>query len=82
MIVVGIFVLAVFVVIALGLAGLMVWSAAHAFRDELQPSFKMSPPGPGSITLTLLGVVAPVALIVAFALALALQLVRLATSAL
>ena len=69
-------------VMALGGAGLMLWSGWLALRDELLPGFKMVRPGPGSIALTLIGVVAPILIIGAFILYLAAWLVRTALVAL
>jgi len=69
-------------VVALGAAGLMLWSGWLALRDELLPGFKVSRPGPGSIALTLIGVIAPILIIGAFIVYLAIWLVRTAFVAL
>lgn len=82
MVLVGAVLVLVFALIALGVAGLTLWSGWTAFRDELQPGFKTVPPGPRSISLTVLGVVVPVLAIVIFTLYLAVELVRLAIAAL
>ena len=81
MAVVGALFVLVFALIAVVVAGLTLWSAWLAYRDELQPGFKTSPPGPRAIPLTLLGVCAPALVIVIFTVYLAVQLVRLAINA-
>lgn len=82
MAIVGALFVLVFALIALGVAALTLWSGWLAFRDELQPGFKTSPPGPRALSLTLIGVIVPVLAIVIFTLYLAVQLVLLATNAL
>lgn len=82
MAIVGALFVLVFALIALGVAGLTLWSVWLAFRDELQPGFKTSPPGPRSISLTLLGVFVPALVVVIFTLYLAVELMRLAVNAL
>lgn len=72
----------VLALIVLGVGGLTLWSGWQAFRDELGPGFRISPPGARSIGLTLLGVVLPVLMIALFTVYLALVLVRLAVGAL
>jgi hypothetical protein len=67
---------------AIGAAGLMLWSGWLALRDEVLPGFKSVRPGPGSIALTLIGVVGPIIVIAVFILYLAIWMVRTAFVAL
>jgi hypothetical protein len=69
-------------VVAIGAAGVMLWTGWLALRDEVLPGFKMVRPGPGSIALTLIGVVVPILMIGTFSLYLAIWLVRTAFAAL
>ena len=68
--------------LALGVAGLTLWSGWSAFRDELLPGFRTVPPRPRSLILTVLGVVLPLFAIAAFTLYLAGVLVQLSLAAL
>lgn len=82
MMVLGALLVLVFAVIAIAVAVLTLWSAWLAYRDELQPGFKTAPPGARSITLTVLGVLVPVLVVVFFTIYLAIELIRLAVAAL
>jgi hypothetical protein len=82
MIILGFLAALILAAIALGASGLMLWSGWLAYRGELQPGFRADPPGPRSITLTLLGVAIPVVLIAIFTLYLAIALVQMGINAL
>ena len=69
-------------IVVLGAAGLMLWSGWLALKQEVLPGFKMVRPGPGSVVLTLLGLILPILLIGVFTLYLAIWLVRLGFGAL
>jgi hypothetical protein len=71
-----------FALAALAVAGLMLWSGWLAFKEELLPGFKVSPPSPGSIALTLLGVALPIVVTAIFTLYLAIWLVQSGLAAL
>lgn len=74
----GVFVLAVAVLLV---GGITLWSGWRALRDELRPGFITRPPGARSLSLTALGVVLPVLMIVAFTLYTALALLQVAIGA-
>lgn len=82
MIVLGSLLVLVFALIALGVTGLMLWSGWLAVQDELRPDFKRRPPGPRTLSLTLIGVILPVIVIAVFTLYLAVVLVQTALGAL
>jgi hypothetical protein len=60
----------------------VLWSGWHAYRGEMKPGFKVSPPGPRSISLSLIGVAIPILLIAVFTIYLAIMLVRVGLDAL
>jgi hypothetical protein len=82
MAVLGLIMALLLALLSLAATGLMLWSGWLAYRNELHPGFKTRPPGPRSISLTLLGFAFPVLLIGAFTLYLAFALVRMGFNAL
>ena len=52
-------------------------SAWNALREEVAPGFRMDPPGPRSLVLTLCGVVLPILLLAALSTFLAISLLRI-----
>lgn len=71
-----------FAVVAVAAAAVVLWSGWVTLRDEVRPGFKSVRPGPGSIVLTLLGVVFPVVMIALFTLYLAIWLINVSFAAL
>ncbi|WP_026370396.1 hypothetical protein [Kallotenue papyrolyticum] len=69
----GVFVLAL---IALAAALVVLWSGWHAFREELQPGFRMRAPGLRGVLLIGLGVALPLMAIAVFVVYLALVLAQ------
>jgi|GEM_PF-5150202 len=67
--------------VSLGVAGITLWSGWRAVQDELVPSFKVAPPNPGSVVLTLVSVVLPLLMIGGFTVYLAYWLLNLGISA-
>ncbi len=82
MVIVGFVLVLGAVALAVGVAGIMLWSGWRAFKDELIPGFRTVPPRPRSLVLTLVGVVLPLLFIVAFTLYLAVTLLQLGVNAL
>jgi hypothetical protein len=80
--IIGVLLVWVFAIVALGVTGLMLWSGWLAFKDELLPGFKVSRPGPGGIALTLIGVALPIVITAIFTLYLAIWLVQSSLAAL
>lgn len=68
--------------VVLAVGGVTLWSGWRAVRDELRPGFRTRPPGPRSLSLTVIGVALPVLLIAAFTLYTALALLQVAIGAL
>lgn len=62
----GALVMGVLALIALVFTALLLVSAWSGVRDELLPGFRSDPPGPGSLSLALIGMLLPVLLIVLF----------------
>ena len=63
--------------LAIAFTALLLASGWNAVREELWPGFRMDPPRPRSLALTLLGVVLPVLLIAALTTYLAIWLLGL-----
>ncbi len=82
MTVIGMIVTLGLAIVVFGGAGLIFWAGWLALKQEVLPGFKTVPPGPGSLILTLLGVILPIVLIGVFTLYLAIWLVRLGFGAL
>lgn len=68
--------------ISVAAAVVVLWSGWHAYRGELKAGFKVSPPGPRSISLSLIGVAIPIVLIAMFTIYLAVMLLRVGFNAL
>ncbi len=75
MIILGTLGVSAIIVVALVLAGILLYSGWRAVRDELAArNFRSQPPHVGSIGLTLLGVILPVVMLTLFLAALAASL--------
>lgn len=68
-------------VVSAAIAALMLVGGYRSFREELQPGFRISPPGPRSVLLTALGVLLPIAVIVIFTTLLTIVLLQIAFTA-
>ena len=82
MAIIGVILVLGFAVVAVAVAGLMLWSGWLALKDEVLPGFKTVRPGPGAIALTVIGVILPIVLIAAFTLYLGIWLVQVSLNAL
>ena len=60
---------------AIVFTAILLVSGWNALREEIFPNFRVSPPRPPTVALTLLGVVLPVVLIAAFTAYLAIWLI-------
>lgn len=67
----------VLALVALAFAVLLLISGWNGMREELLPSFRIDPPGPRTLSITLIGIVLPVILIALFCGYLALRLIEL-----